>query len=45
MGTPPADGPLFVLCLVLAALLLLSVLAFSAALLRMRKKSGKEFWI
>lgn len=44
LGTPPQDSPLFVLCLVLAALLLLSVLAFSAALLRLRKRSGKEFW-
>uniref|UniRef100_A0A8C3DBZ2 Uncharacterized protein n=1 Tax=Corvus moneduloides TaxID=1196302 RepID=A0A8C3DBZ2_CORMO len=45
LGTPALDSPLFVLCLVLAALLLLSVLAFSAALLRLRKRSGKEFWI
>lgn len=45
LGTAPLDSPLFVLCLVLAALLLLSVLAFSAALLRLRKRSGKEFWI
>lgn len=45
LGTPPQDSPLFVLCLVLAALLLLSVLAFSIALLRLRKRSGKEFWI
>lgn len=44
LGTP-VDSPLFVVCLVLAALLLLSVLAFSAALLRLRKRSGKEFWI
>ncbi|XP_056348696.1 T-cell differentiation antigen CD6 isoform X2 [Oenanthe melanoleuca] len=40
LGTPPQDSPLFVLCLVLAALLLLSVLAFSAALLRLRKRSA-----
>uniref|UniRef100_A0A803VTS4 SRCR domain-containing protein n=1 Tax=Ficedula albicollis TaxID=59894 RepID=A0A803VTS4_FICAL len=40
LGTPPRDSPLFVLCLVLAALLLLSVLAFSAALLRLRKRSA-----
>ncbi|RLV97239.1 hypothetical protein DV515_00012042 [Chloebia gouldiae] len=43
-GTPtlgtPVDSPLFVMCLVLAALLLLSVLAFSAALLRLRKRSA-----
>uniref|UniRef100_A0A8C9N614 CD6 molecule n=1 Tax=Serinus canaria TaxID=9135 RepID=A0A8C9N614_SERCA len=39
LGTPPVDSPLFVLCLVLAVLLLLSVLAFSAALLRLRKRS------
>ncbi|XP_030917435.1 T-cell differentiation antigen CD6 [Geospiza fortis] len=40
LGTPPVDSPLFVLCLVLATLLLLSVLAFSAALLRLRKRSA-----
>ncbi|XP_053836972.1 T-cell differentiation antigen CD6 [Vidua macroura] len=40
LGTPPVDSPLFVLCLVLAALLLLSVLAFSTALLRLRKRSA-----
>ncbi|KAF4797533.1 T-cell differentiation antigen CD6 [Turdus rufiventris] len=41
LGTPPPqDSPLFVLCLVLAALLLLSVLAFSIALLRLRKRSA-----
>ncbi|XP_015486916.1 T-cell differentiation antigen CD6 isoform X2 [Parus major] len=40
LGTPPPDSPLFVLCLVLAALLLLSVLAFPATLLRLRKKSA-----
>ncbi|KAL9851004.1 T-cell differentiation antigen CD6 isoform 2-T2 [Geothlypis trichas] len=40
LGTPPGDSALFVLCLVLAALLLLSVLAFSAALLRLRKRSA-----
>lgn len=34
--------PLFILCLVLGALLLLTVLAFTAALLRVRKRSGKE---
>lgn len=34
--------PLFVLCLVLAALLLLTVLAFTTALLRVRRMSGKE---
>lgn len=34
--------PLFILCLVLAALLLLTVVAFTAALLRVRKRSGKE---
>ncbi|XP_077640456.1 T-cell differentiation antigen CD6 [Lonchura striata] len=39
LGTP-VDSPLFVVCLVLAALLLLSVLAFSAALLRLRKRSA-----
>ncbi|XP_063014360.1 LOW QUALITY PROTEIN: T-cell differentiation antigen CD6 [Melospiza melodia melodia] len=39
-GTPPGDSLLFVLCLVLATLLLLSVLAFSAALLRLRKRSA-----
>nr|XP_041572509.1 T-cell differentiation antigen CD6 isoform X3 [Taeniopygia guttata] len=43
-GTPtlgtPVDSPLFVVCLVLAALLLLSVLAFSAALLRLRRRSA-----
>uniref|UniRef100_A0A8C3NU11 SRCR domain-containing protein n=1 Tax=Cyanoderma ruficeps TaxID=181631 RepID=A0A8C3NU11_9PASS len=39
LGTSPPDSVLFVLCLVLAALLLLSVLAFTAALLRLRKKS------
>ncbi|RMB98099.1 hypothetical protein DUI87_25577 [Hirundo rustica rustica] len=38
-GTGPPDSPLFVLCLVLAALLLLSLLAFPAALLWLRKKS------
>ncbi|XP_009081600.1 PREDICTED: T-cell differentiation antigen CD6 [Acanthisitta chloris] len=36
---PPLDSPLFVLCLVLAALLLLSVLAFTTALLRLRKRN------
>lgn len=47
-GSPAAGAqsslhmPLFVLCLVLAALLLLTVLAFTAALLRVRKMSGKE---
>ncbi|XP_023803221.1 T-cell differentiation antigen CD6 isoform X2 [Cyanistes caeruleus] len=40
LGTPPPDSPLFILCLVLAALLLLSVLAFPATLLRLRKKSA-----
>ncbi|XP_058276962.1 T-cell differentiation antigen CD6 [Hirundo rustica] len=39
-GTGPPDSPLFVLCLVLAALLLLSLLAFPAALLWLRKKSA-----
>ncbi|XP_037993242.1 T-cell differentiation antigen CD6 isoform X6 [Motacilla alba alba] len=39
LGTPAVDSPLFVLCLVLAALLLLSMLAFSTALLRLRKRS------
>ncbi|XP_054057523.1 T-cell differentiation antigen CD6 isoform X2 [Rissa tridactyla] len=45
-GPPPAGGQsplhvlLFVLCLVLAALLLLTVLAFTAALLRLRKMSA-----
>lgn len=38
----PLHMPLFVLCLVLAALLLLAVTAFTAALLRVRKMSGKE---
>ncbi|XP_059704543.1 T-cell differentiation antigen CD6 isoform X1 [Haemorhous mexicanus] len=38
-GTPAVDSPLFALCLMLAALFLLSVLAFSAALLRLRKRS------
>uniref|UniRef100_A0A8C5IP73 SRCR domain-containing protein n=1 Tax=Junco hyemalis TaxID=40217 RepID=A0A8C5IP73_JUNHY len=40
LGTPLVDSPLFILCLVLGALLLLSVLAFSAALLRLRKRSA-----
>ena len=37
----PLHMPLFILCLVLAALLLLTVLAFTATLLRVRKRSGK----
>ncbi|XP_061856072.1 T-cell differentiation antigen CD6 isoform X3 [Colius striatus] len=37
---PPLHVPLFILCLVLAALLLLTVLAFTAALLRLRKMSA-----
>lgn len=47
-GPPPAGGQsplhvlLFVLCLVLAALLLLTVLAFTATLLRLRKMSGNN---
>lgn len=45
LGTQPQNNPLFVPCLVLAALLLLSVLAFTATLLRLRRRSGKEFWI
>ncbi|XP_066043461.1 T-cell differentiation antigen CD6 isoform X2 [Chamaea fasciata] len=40
LGTPPPDSPLFVLCLVLGALLLLSLLAFPVTLLRLRKKSA-----
>ncbi|KAM6070035.1 T-cell differentiation antigen CD6 isoform 2-T2 [Theristicus caerulescens] len=36
----PLHMPLFVLCLVLAALLLLTVLAFTTALLRMKKMSA-----
>ncbi|XP_075568382.1 T-cell differentiation antigen CD6 [Pelecanus crispus] len=45
-GSPTAGAqpllhmPLFILCLVLAALLLLTVLAFTAALLRVRKMSA-----
>ncbi|XP_074398256.1 T-cell differentiation antigen CD6 isoform X3 [Zonotrichia albicollis] len=39
-GTPLVDSLLFILCLVLGALLLLSVLAFSTALLRLRKRSA-----
>ncbi|KAM7109539.1 LOW QUALITY PROTEIN: T-cell differentiation antigen CD6 [Ciconia maguari] len=40
-GVPsPLHMPLFILCLVLAALLLLTVLAFTAALLRVRKMSA-----
>lgn len=35
-------APLFIPCLVLAALLLLTLLAFTTALLRLRKRSGKE---
>ncbi|XP_027751319.1 T-cell differentiation antigen CD6 [Empidonax traillii] len=35
----PWDSPLFILCLVLGMLLLLSVLAFSISLLRLRKRS------
>ncbi|XP_075281870.1 T-cell differentiation antigen CD6 isoform X2 [Opisthocomus hoazin] len=42
-GSPsPLHVPLFVTCLVLAVLLLLTVLAFTAALLRTRKMSGKD---
>ncbi|XP_063253332.1 T-cell differentiation antigen CD6 isoform X3 [Prinia subflava] len=40
LGPPALDSLLFVLCLVLAALLLLSLLAFPAALLRLRKRSA-----
>ncbi|XP_055669351.1 T-cell differentiation antigen CD6 isoform X3 [Falco peregrinus] len=36
----PLHMPLFILCLVLAALLLLTVLAFTATLLRVRKRSA-----
>lgn len=35
-------APLFIPCLVLAALLLLTLLGFTTALLRLRKRSGKE---
>lgn len=38
----PPHMPLFILCLVLGTLLLLTVLAFTTALLRVRKRSGKE---
>lgn len=38
----PLHMPLFILCLALAVLLLLTMLAFTAALLRVRKMSGKE---
>ncbi|TRZ12238.1 hypothetical protein HGM15179_014865 [Zosterops borbonicus] len=40
LGTRPQNNPLFVPCLVLAALLLLSVLAFTATLLRLRRRSA-----
>ncbi|XP_009993404.1 PREDICTED: transmembrane protein 132A, partial [Chaetura pelagica] len=41
-GQSPWHVSLFVLCLVLAALLLLTLLAFTIALLRVRKMRGKE---
>uniref|UniRef100_A0A8C9LD57 SRCR domain-containing protein n=1 Tax=Pavo cristatus TaxID=9049 RepID=A0A8C9LD57_PAVCR len=41
-GAPsPLHMPLFILCMVLAALLLLTLVAFSTALLRLRKRSGE----